>query len=79
MSSTDRVDTVERKEPNAAGIGGLTSTALSERVITRIEFFDIGRRGTPRECAKLLPAEDAGDAAAIGASLFPLSDKIFAL
>lgn len=65
-------------DTEAIVLGGLMPKKLAMRLIPRIEFFDINRRGTPRQHASVVPAECEGDASAIGASLLPLSEKFFA-
>lgn len=58
-------------------LGGLIPTPLAHRVIPHIEFFDIPRRSTPRDHAKVVAAECPGNATATGASLLPFVDKYF--
>lgn len=63
---------------DAVVLGGRMPRPLAERVIPQIELFDQKRRSVPRPTARLVPAEAAGDAAAIGAALLPLKNRYFA-
>lgn len=65
-------------DTEAIVLGGLMPKALAERLIPKIQFFDINRRSVPREHAKILPAMCPDNATALGASLLPFADKFFA-
>lgn len=58
-------------------LGGRMPRELAERVISHIELYDQMRRSVPRPTAKLVPAEAAGHAAALGAAVLPLQNTYF--
>ena len=60
-------------------LGGLMPRALAERVIPRLEYFDINRRAVERERARIVASECPGDATALGAALLPFARKFFGL
>ena len=62
---------------DAIVFGGRMPSALAQKVIPQIEFYDQKRRAMARPTAQLVPAEAKGDAAAIGAALLPLKAQFF--
>ncbi len=58
-------------------LGGRMPTALAERLIPRVEFFDQQRRSLPRSRAVIVPSETPGNAAAFGAAVLPLRAAYF--
>lgn len=58
-------------------LGGRMPRKLAERVIGHIELYDQMRRSVPRPTARLVPAEAAGNAAALGAAVLPLQNTYF--
>jgi len=62
---------------DAVVLGGRMPRALAERVIPAIELYDQRRRSQKRPMARIVPAETAGDATAIGAAMLPLKQRFF--
>lgn len=58
-------------------LGGLMPKDLAERLIPQVELFDQKRRAQPRPTARLVPAEVADNAAAVGAAILPLRAMFF--
>jgi predicted NBD/HSP70 family sugar kinase len=58
-------------------LGGRMPRALAEKIITSIEFYNMPRRSKPRPVPKVVPAEAAGEATAIGAAALPFKKTFF--
>ena len=64
-------------DPKAIVIGGRIPLELAEKMIPHIEIFDQARRSDPRPLPKIVPAEAAGDSAAIGAAALAFDSYFF--
>lgn len=62
-------------DPEYIVFGGLIPIQLTERIIPKLEFFDINRRNIKRGIANIIHAKAPRDAAAHGAAMLPLADK----
>ena len=64
-------------DPEAIVFGGQLPLPLGRLLIDRVRFLDIHRYGMGPDRPKLVLAETNGDAAAIGAALVPLKERLF--
>lgn len=64
-------------DPEAIVFGGRIPRVLAQRLIGRIDFYNVPRRGVAKPFPKLLVTEVEGDAAAIGAAAIPLKARFF--
>lgn len=64
-------------DPQAIVIGGRLPRGLAQRMIERITFRELPRRGVDLPRPRIVPSEAAGDVTALGAAIMPLKLNFF--
>ena len=64
-------------DPQAIVIGGRVPRRLAERMIERIDWRELPRRGVDLSRPRIVPSEAMGDVTALGAAIMPLKLSFF--